>query len=187
MAQQLNGYAIVPNGTYNQFRAYCVSHGVNVDYAYGNQCMDTVMLLYYQYGFRLRAGPNGYAYETWTNYRWQNSVGPFQSFTGARNIKRGDVLVFKAHGAYYTGHIAFADEDYKGGATIRIMGQNQGQGTGWGAASNVINYNISYFIGGFRNVKWQTTPPTPPPTPTPVSSFGEGFPWAVFTHKFRSR
>ena len=48
MAQQLNGYAIVPNGTYNQFRAYCVSHGVNVDYAYGNQCMDTVMLLYYQ-------------------------------------------------------------------------------------------------------------------------------------------
>lgn len=186
MAEQVNGYRIVPNGTFEQFRSYILTHAVNVDYAFGNQCMDVIMLLYYQYGFRLRAGPNGYAYETWTNYRWQNSVGPFQSFTGANNIKKGDVLVFKAHGAYYTGHIALANENYKGGSTIQIVGQNQGQGSGWGAGSNIINYNISYFIGGFRNVKWQTTPPPTPPSPTPTKKKG-GFPWAVFTRKIRKR
>ena len=186
MAEQVNGYRLVPNGTFEQFRSYILTHGINVDYAYGNQCMDVIMLLYYQYGFRLRAGPNGYAYETWTNYRWQNSVGPFQSFTGAKNIRKGDVLVFKAHGAYYTGHIALANQDYNGGSTIQIVGQNQGQGSGWGASSNIINYNISYFIGGFRNVKWTSTPPTPP-TPTPSKTVDHGFPWAVFTRKIRKR
>lgn len=185
---QLNGYAIVPNGTYDQFRSFCLSTGVNVDYAWGNQCMDTVMLLYYQYGFWLRAGPYGYAYETFTNYRWANSVGPFQSYTGANNIKRGDVLVFAAHGAYYTGHIAFADEDYHGGGTIRIMGQNQGQGIGWGASSNIIDYNIGLFIGGFRNVNWDHAPTPPPTPPTPGGGSRDNkYPWAVFTRKIRSR
>ena len=186
MAGQLNGYALVPNATYDQFRSYCLNTGVNVDYAYGNQCMDTIMLLYYQYGLWLRAGPYGYAYETFTNYRWQNSVGPFQSYTGANNIKRGDVVVFAAHGAYFTGHIAFADEDYHGGNTIRIMGQNQGQGIGWGAASNIINYNLGLFLGGFRNTRWDQAPPTPPPTPG-TDSESDNFPWAVFTRKIRSR
>lgn len=187
MAGQQNGYRIVPHATYNQFRAYTLSTGVNVDYAYGNQCMDTIMLLYYQYGKRLRAGPYGYAYETWTNYRNQNTTPPFISFTGASNIKRGDILVFRAHGAYYTGHIAIADEDYRGGATIRILGQNQGQGIGTGCASNLINYNISYFLGGFRNRDWQSTPPGPtPPTPGPSSNFKQGFPWYIYNKKFRN-
>lgn len=189
MAGQLNGYAIVPNGSYDQFRAYCLSTGVNVDFAYGNQCMDTPMLLYYQYGLRLRAGPYGYAYETFTNYRGANSTPPFTSYTGANNIRRGDILVFRAYGSFYTGHIAFADEDYHGGGTIRIMGQNQGQGIGWGASSNVINYNLGLFLGGFRNTRWSSSP-TPPPTPTPTPT-GEdeakNFPWAVFTRKIRKR
>lgn len=186
MAQQVNGYRLVPNGTFEQFRSYILTHAVNVDYAFGNQCMDVIMLLYYQYGFRLQAGPQGYAYEVWTNRRWQNSVGPFQSYTGAKNIKKGDVLVFNHHGAYYTGHIALANEDYKGGSTIQIVGQNQGQGSGWGAGSNIINYNISYFLGGFRNAKWQTTPPTPP-TPTPKTYRKGKFPWAIYARKLRSR
>ena len=187
MANQQQGYRIVPHNTYDQYRAYCLSTGINVDYAYGNQCMDTIMNLYYQYGKRLRAGPNGYAYETWTNYRNQNTTQPFTSFTGASNIKRGDILVFRAHGAYYTGHIAIADEDYRGGATIRILGQNQGQGISPGCASNLINYNISYFLGGFRNSEWQSTPPGPtPPTPGPSSNFKQGFPWFIYNKKFKN-
>ena len=186
MAGQLNGYAFVPNGTYDQFRGYLLNTGVNVDYAWGNQCMDTIMLLYYQYGFRLQAGPIGYAYEVWTNKRWQNSVGPFTSYEGRENIKRGDILVFNAYGSYYTGHIALADEDYHGGNTIRILGQNQGQGIGWGCASNVINYSIWNFLGGFRNNIWTSTPPPTPPTPG-ESDKDDKFPWAVFTHKIRKR
>lgn len=187
MANQLDGYAFVPHNTYDQYREFCLSTGVNCDYAYGNQCMDTIMLLYYQYGLRLQAGPYGYAYETFANKRWQNTAGPFISYEGANNIKRGDILVFNAYGSYYTGHIAFADEDYHGGNTIRILGQNQGQGIGWGAASNIINYSLSIFLGGFRNTNWQGSDPGPSPSDNPVSEFGSGFPWAIYTHKIRKR
>lgn len=182
MAGQQQGYRIVPHNTYEQYRAYCLSTGINADFAFGNQCMDTIMNLYYQYGQTLRAGPIGYAYEVWTNRRWQNNVFPFQMFEGARNIKRGDIVVFRAHGAYYTGHIAIADEDYNGGATIRILGQNQGQGIGWGAASNLINYNISYFIGGFHNTEWRSPEP---PTPGPIFKRTGNFPWVLYANKLR--
>ena len=183
MAGQQQGYRIVPHNTYDQYRSYCLANGINCDYMFGNQCMDTIMNLYYQYGQSLKAGPNGYAYEVWTNRRWQNNVFPFQMFDEPRSIKRGDILVFNHHGAYYTGHIALADEDYRGGSTIRILGQNQGQGIGWGCASNVINYSIGLFIGGFHNKEWSTTPD---PEPTGGSKERK-FPWAVFTRKIRKR
>jgi len=185
MANQQNGYRIVPHNTYDQYRAYCLSTGINCDYMFGNQCMDTIMNLYYQYGQRLQAGPYGYAYEVWTNRRWQNNVFPFQMFEGRNNIKRGDILVFNRHGSYYTGHIAIADEDYHGGNTIRILGQNQGQGIGPGCASNIINYDINLFLGGFRNKEWQSSPPPTPPTPG-TSKFKKNFPWYIYNKKFKN-
>lgn len=192
MAQQQNGYTTVPHSTYDQYRSYALSHGVNVDYSasggYGNQCWDICALLWFQYGLRLQTG-NGYAYGCWTLMRNQNAKPPFTLVTRKEDIKRGDVLVFNKYGSFYTGHIGFADENYHGN-TIRLLGQNQGQGSSWGTPSNVKNWSLKYFLGGFRNTKWSSTPPTPPPptppTPGPSSNFKQGFPWFIYNKKFKN-
>ena len=183
MAQQQNGYAIVPHGSYNDYRAYALSHGVNVDYSWGNQCWDICSLLWWQYGLSLKTGPNHCAYECWTVNRNYNAKSPFIQISRKEDVKRGDVVVFNKYGSFYTGHIAFADEDYHGNY-LKILGQNQGQGTSSGTPSNIINKNMSSFLGAFRNTKWQTTPPTPP-TPTPSSDFGKKFPWVLYADKLR--
>lgn len=192
MASQQNGYAIVPHVSYNEWRSYALTHGVNVDYSagggYGNQCWDICALLWYQYGYRLQTG-NGYAYGCWTMRRNQNAVGPFKLIYNKSDIRRGDVLVFNKYGSYYTGHIGFADENYHGN-TIKLLGQNQGQGTGYGKASIVKDWSLTHFLGAFRNSKWSSSPTPPPPTPTPpapVSDFGNGFPWPIYTNKIRNR
>lgn len=189
MASQLNGYAIVPHSTYNEYRAYCLSHGVNCDRLYGNQCVDTPKLLWWQYGKSLQTG-NGYAYGIWTLRRNKNAVGPFKLIYNKSDVKRGDIVVFNHHGSYTAGHIGFADENYKGGRTIRLLGQNQGQGTGSGKASNVINHSMTYFLGAFRNTKWSSSPTPPPPGPqpgpqpgpSPTSEF-KRFPWYLYNNK----
>lgn len=184
MAFQQNGYVIAPHLTYDEWRSYALTNGVNVDFAYGNQCWDICALLWYQYGLRLQTG-NGYAYGCWTLRRNQNAVGPFKLITNKKDIKRGDVLVFNKFGQYYTGHIGFADENYRGN-TIRLLGQNQGQGTGSGKASIVKNWSLTHFLGAFRNTKWTSSPTPPSPTPS-TEKKKDGFPWAVFTRKIRNR
>ena len=180
MAQQQNGYAIVPHNTYDEFRTYCLTHGVDVDYVYQNQCVDTPKLLWYQYGLTLQTG-NGYAYGIWTIMRNQNAKPPFIMITRPEDVKRGDILVFNKHGSFYTGHIAFADENYNGTNNIRTLGQNQGQGIAYGTPSNVVNSTFTWFLGAFRNTNWQVTPPTPTPTETPQKRF----PWVLYANKFR--
>lgn len=188
MASQLNGYAIVPHGSYNEFRSYALSHGVNVDRAWGNQCWDICALLWYQYGKRLQTG-NGYAYGCWTLRRNQNAVGPFKLIYNKSDIRRGDILVFNHHGSYTAGHICFADENYHGNSYINVLGQNQGQGSGSGKASNIKRWSFTYFLGAFRNSDWSSspTPPTPPPPgpqpgPSPTSEF-KRFPWYLYNNK----
>lgn len=188
MAAQQNGYVIVPHNTYDQFRSYALTHGVNVDYRWGNQCWDICALLWYQYGLRLITRPqgNGVAYQCWTISRDLNARGPFKKVYNKTDIKRGDCLVFNQHGSYRTGHIAFADENYNGTNNLHIMGQNQGQGSGWGAASNIWNSPLTYFLGAFRNDNWDNVPPTPPPTPpTPGADTKSNFPWVLYQSKFR--
>ena len=180
MATQQNGYTTVPHDTYDVFRTYALSHGVNVDYSYGNQCWDICALLWYQYGLRLQTG-NGYAYGCWTIMRDFNAQPPFSQVTRLEDVKRGDCIVFNKHGSWYTGHIAFADEDYNGSGYIRVLGQNQGQGSASGTPSNVINYNAQWFLGAFRNSNWYT----PPVPPTPSSSKKKHFPWVLYTNKLR--
>lgn len=181
MAQQQNGYAIVPHNTYDDYRSFCLTHGINVDYTYGNQCWDSCALLWYQYGLRLQTG-NGYAYGCWTIMRNQNARPPFIMITRPEDIKRGDVLVFNKHGSWYTGHIAFADEDYNGTNYIRTLGQNQGQGISSGTPSNIINSSLTWFLGAFRNENWVVIPPTPP---TPTGRAKKSFPWVLYANKLR--
>lgn len=178
MALQQNGYTNVPQVvTYDEWRNYALTHGVNVDFAYGNQCWDICALLWYQYGLRLQTG-NGYAYGCWTIMRDQNARGPFIQITDINDVKRGDVLVFNRAGSFYTGHIGFADEKYNGSGRINVLGQNQGQGTASGTPSNIVTMSVSNFLGAFRNTNWVQPEPTPITTPS-------RFPWVLYARKFR--
>lgn len=181
MAIQQNGYAIVPHLTYDEFRSYALTHGVNVDFAWGNQCYDICALVWYQYGLRLETG-NGYAWGCWVYRQDYNARPPFIKITNKYEIKRGDIVVFDKNSSYYSGHIAFADQDYSGGSKISCLGQNQGQGISYGTPSNIANLNANEILGAFRNTNWIVTPPTPP-TPTPSRS-GK-FPWVLYARKFR--
>ena len=139
MAEQISGYRQLlaqQYDTYDHWRELCLTHGINVDFSFGNQCWDSCALLWYQYGLGLQTG-NGYAYGCWTLMRNQNARPPFELVYGKENIKRGDVIVFDKHGSWYTGHIGYADEDYNGTDTLNCVGQNQGQGIGYGIPSNV--------------------------------------------------
>lgn len=169
---QFNGYVKVAHATYQQFRDATLGNGYNVDKTYGNQCWDFCALLWWQYGLTLHTGPKGWASECWTVSRSLNAVPPFTQVTNVTDIKRGDCVVFKGTSNYPTGHIAFADEDYKEGMTrMNFLGQNQGQGSL--KPSNIANISLANFIGAFRNSNWVT------PEPSPEEKKKHKFPWAV--------
>lgn len=193
MAQQVNGRQIlspVQYDTYDHWRNFALTHGVNFDYKYGNQCWDLPALLWWQYGMYLVTQPqgNGHAYQCWTVSRYVNGRPPFTSITGVENIKRGDCLVFNRSSFSSDGHICFADSDYSGryyynGAwRLNCLGQNQGQGISAGTPSNITGINLANFLGIFRNGRWTTTPP-----PTPPSSTSSDFPWVLYARKLRNK
>ena len=169
---QFNGYVKVAHATYQQFRDATLGNGYNVDKAYGNQCWDFCALLWWQYGLTLHTGPKGWASECWTVSRTLNAVPPFAQVTSISDIKRGDCVVFKGTSNYPTGHIAFADEDYKDGMTrMNFLGQNQGQGSL--NPSNIANISLANFIGAFRNSNWATS------KPSTKDEKKHKFPWAI--------
>ena len=169
---QFNGYVKVAHATYQQFRDATLGNGYNVDKAYGNQCWDFCALLWWQYGLTLHTGPKGWASECWTSSRALNAVFPFTQVTKVSDIKRGDCVVFKGTSNYPTGHIAFADEDYKDGMTrMNFLGQNQGQGSL--NPSNIANISLANFIGAFRNSNWTTS------KPSTKDEKKHKFPWAI--------
>ena len=185
MAQQVNGKQILLQpqyDTYDHWRNFCLTHGVNVDWSYGNQCWDVCCLLWIQYGLWLYTG-NGYAYGCYAIERNRNAKFPFSKVERKNDIKRGDCLVFAPSGLNYTGHICFADADYSGSDSLPCLGQNQGQGSGSGTPSNVRNLNLRSFLGGFRNHNWQTPEPTPI---VKVKRPESGFPWQIYARKFRN-
>ena len=183
MAFQQNGYALVPEAiTYDQWRGYLLTHGVNVDWSWGNQCWDCCALLWYQYGLRLQTGPIGAAFQCWTVSRDVNARPPFIQITRPEDVKRGDCVVFNRVGSYWTGHIAFADEDYHGQGYLKCVGQNQGQGIGSGTPSIVASNSMAQFLGAFRNTKWQHAPE---PEPTPEAPKQKRFPWVLYSRKLR--
>ena len=169
---QFNGYVKVAHATYQQFRNATLGNGYNVDQSYGNQCWDFCALLWWQYGLTLHTGPKGWASECWTVSRTLNAVPPFTQVTSISDIKRGDCVVFKGTSNYPTGHIAFADEDYKDGMTrMNFLGQNQGQGSL--NPSNIANISLANFIGAFRNSNWATS------KPSSKDEKKHKFPWAI--------
>ena len=187
MAFQQNGYAFVAQSiTYDEWRGYLLTHGVNVDFSYGNQCWDSCALLWYQYGLRLQTG-NGNAYGCWALMKDQNARPPFIQITRKEDIKRGDCVVFNRVGSYSTGHIAFADQNYNGTNSLLCLGQNQGQGISSGTPSNIASMNLANFLGAFRNTKWKQDPDPEPEPPSPTQVKTKRFPWVLYSNKFRNR
>lgn len=186
MAYQILGFQhLAPSeyDTYDHWRNFALTHGVDVDYAFGNQCYDLIALLYFQYGRTFYLGGQGYAYEAWTVSQARNSQSPFVAVE-RNQIKKGDVVVFGTAFSVY-GHVAMADEDYDGGNYIWLVGQNQGQGISWGTPSNRWHCPYAYnLMGGFRNTNWQTVPP---PTPVEDEEKKKGFPWVLYSRKLRGQ
>lgn len=171
---QYNGYVSIPHETYDQWKVATLGNGYNVDYLYGNQCWDYCAELWHQYGLSLYTKPGGGgAADCWLVSRDANARSPFKAVYGKENIKRGDVLVFNRNPYSSVGHIAIADEDYRGNK-IYTIAQIPGI---YGINGTVHRYeeSLTYFLGIFRNTKWETTPPTP----TPTSRYKKNFPWAV--------
>ena len=185
MATQVNGQQklLAPQyDTYDHWREYALTHGVNVDYKHGNQCWDICCLLWIQYNLFLYTG-NGLAYGCYAIERNRNAKFPFSKVERRVDIKRGDCLVFAPSGLNRTGHICFADEDYHNSDYLKCLGQNQGQGTSYGTPSNINNLNLRAFLGGFRNHNWIVPEPTPIIKAKRIES---KFPWAIYARKFRT-
>jgi hypothetical protein len=180
---QYNGYVALAHQTYNQWRNATLGNGYNVDFQFGDQCWDYCALLYWQYGLTLitKAG-GGVAADCWNYSRQANSRRPFISITGKENIRRGDILVWNKSSSSSTGHIAFADENYRtSGNKNRIWTLGQAP-TMHGLYGGVHRDELSLnnFLGIFRNTLWDSEPGPEPPTPTPTSeSKKRKFPWAV--------
>lgn len=159
---------VVAVQTYDAFRNEVLGKGYDIDGAYGYQCWDGTALLWQQLGRSLMTG-NGCASGCWTLKKDVNAGSQFELITNAKDVRRGDVVVFST-GQY--GHIGFADENYNGSGSIKLLGQNQGgspKGAKGGAGFNVINMSMATFLGAFRFKNWKTTAPATIPT-TPQKS-----------------
>ena len=175
---QFNDYVSVPHDSYDQFKKATLGNGYNVNNDYWkNQCWDYIALLYYQYGLTLYTGTGGFAKTCWTQKKAQNSKPPFIAVNGITSIRRGDVVVLDSIPGFNAGHIALADENYRG-MYINLLGQNQGKGKSY-PVYVAKNFPIgSRFLGIFRNTAWQNVPPEPEPEPT-TSKRKDKFPWPV--------
>lgn len=168
---QYNRYVSVPHLTYNMWRNATLGNGYNVDGYAQNQCWDYCALLWWQYGMYLitRPGGNGTAYDCWAISRNANARYPFVAVTGVQNIRRGDVIVTKAPTSK-TGHICFADENYRSSgdrSRLWCLGQRQRGSAALPVTRDEIS--IRYFVGIFRNITWGGSSPEPPtPTPSPT-------------------
>ena len=190
---QYNGYVLLPVNTYLAWRLATLNNGFDADGYYGDQCWDLTAEFWYNNSFGTgypQTGPNGAAWECWTNSRVVNAGNKFDLIYNLADVKQGDVLVYDQFSGNPYGHIGFADEDY---ATwhannptsyeFPILSQNN-QGTpyaGGGTYTNIHGYDTRLFLGAFRLKAWH---PTPPPTPT---SEKKKFPWVLYARKLRER
>lgn len=154
---------VVPVQNYDAFRGTVLGKGYDIDGAYGYQCWDGTALLWQQIGRSPMTG-NGCAYGCWTLKKDVNAGKDFTLITKLADVKRGDVMVFST-GTY--GHIGFADENYNGSGSIKLLGQNQGgtpKNAKGGAGFNVITMSTQTFLGAFRFNNWKVENATLVPT-----------------------
>lgn len=181
-----SGYVNVPHSTYAEWRANTINKEYDLDGHYGCQCWDFASLFWRNVGFP--AGypltGNHYAYGCWTLEREQNKGDKFDLIYNLSQVKRGDIVVLD-HNRFAgdeSGHIAFADEDYNGTNSMRLLGQNQAHPSATvGDKVTAYTMSVSKFLGAFRYKDWEH--PTPPPTPTRTKK--HKFPFYLYANKWR--
>ena len=190
---QYNGYIFLPVQTYLAWKTATINNGFDADGAFGDQCWDLTAEFWYNVGFGTGyplTGPNGAAWECWTNSRVQNAGNTFDLIYNLADVRQGDILVYDQFSGNPYGHIGFADEDYAtwaaahpGDYEFPIISQNNG-GTPYvpgGSFVNLHGYDTRLFLGAFRYKAWH---PTPPPAPTAEK---KKFPWVLYARKLRER
>lgn len=147
-----------------------VGIGTCINNAFGAQCFALGDDFWQNYtGRALSSCGTGAAKGTLNCYEY-NAGDEFEMVWDATQIQPGDWVVTKG-GTW--GHIFMAMGYYNNGY-VAGFGQNQGGGycPQGGAATNVVNLNLSTFGGAFRPksyIKPEPTPPTPTPTPGEVT------------------
>lgn len=175
----------VSHNTYADFKNATLGHAYDID-GYPSsqpyQCWDYVDLLYQQddvgqllYTAATVGQGDGTAKSCWLNgnARALNGAGHFQLVYNKEEIKQGDIIVFNTYSGWYSdaGHIGFADEDYNGTDTIRLLSQNF-----YGHHYVVLEdaYLGDAFLGVFRFKQWHHQP-----QPTPTDWSKKKFPWPI--------
>lgn len=177
----MEGYTTIGHATYDEWRTNTMGHSYDVDGYYGAQCWDYAAELWYNVGFGTgwpHTGPNGVAYECWTNSRYQNAGTKFDLVELLAVVKRGDVVVLD-QGRFAgdtTGHIAFADEDYDGSGQMWLVGQNQTNPSAYGSPVARTRMSVLKFLGAFRLKEWATPP-------EPEKKKKHKFPWYIYRDK----
>lgn len=180
-----SGYVTVPTTSYEAFRNAVDGNSYDVDGVAGCQCVDLAKLLNYNLGFSYpyySTGGTGAAYGGWTvdSARIFNMGNAYITIYDKTQIKKGDMVVIDRFTGNDVGHVGFADEDFSG-PNLRMCSQNNG-GTpapGGGTTVNIANYSLTHFLGAFRLVAWQPTPPT--------TSTKSKFPWVIYARKLRNK
>ena len=146
---------------------------LDTDGYYGAQCWDLGDVFWQNYaGRRLSTCGTGAARGIW-NCKEQNAGSDFVLITDKTKLQAGDWVIFNS-GKY--GHVGMAMGGYNNGY-VTLLGQNQGGASckGGGAATNIVNINLSSFLGAFRPKSYEKKPdPVQPVNPVqPVSKCSE--------------
>lgn len=186
------GLVTVDISSYENFKSAILGNGYDVDGVYGEQCVDLAKLLAGNAGRPSpywKSEPDGYAYEGWTNLssRGYNAGDLFTLVYNKGDVKKGDLVVLSYTASNPYGHIAFANTNWNAGiTTAELLGQNQeNPSASVGYLTTLTEVNVSTFLGAFRFIAWQTTPPTPPAGGSRGSK--SKFPWVLYARKLREK
>lgn len=162
-----------PTSTPEAFRDATIGRCIYANNRFGAQCVSLSRVYWWSYANRdVSTCGTGMA-KGMMNCAEQNAGNDFLIYwaDAKDQIQSGDWLVFD--GGQY-GHVGMALGPVHNGY-VALLGENQGGRAceKGGAATNIINANISKLIGFYRPksyVKPEPTPPAPEPTPTPAKT-----------------
>lgn len=177
-------YLNIPHDTYSNWKTATLNNSYIVDNT-KELCWNYVSELWYNVGFPTGyplMGISDYPAEIWILEKDANAsyngTEYFNLIYTKEEIKEGDVLVFSGVGS---SHIGIANEDYSSTKPNAISLLSEGLRGNQNVT--IEDYPLPYFIGGFRYIEWNTTPPTPP---TPTHS-RKRFPWVLYANRLRNK
>lgn len=182
-----NRYVSLPHNTFNNWKSATTGNSYVVDNT-KPLCWNYITELWYNVGFPTGyplMGVSDFPAEIWILNRQANAsyngTTYFNLVYEKEDIKKGDVIVLSGLGNY--SDIAIANEDYNSSHPSYLSVLIEGyQGSAY--VSLLSSFPINDFIGGFRYIAWNGTPPTPPPVPTLKR---KRFPWVLYANKLRNK